>query len=108
MPFFFPPNVTDLLQPVDHHLAQQLKKQMADLLDQRLLEDEAFANEWLGVEEGTMPAWKVRVVLSKLAGEAWEHGCARRNFFKLFQETGCLMPKLGASTEGIAPVKFRA
>jgi len=107
VPFFFPPNVTDLLQPVDHHLAQQLKKQMADLLDQRLLEDEAFANEWLGVEEGTMPAWKVRVVLSKLAGEAWEHVCARRNFVKLFQETGCLMPKLGASTEGIAPVKIQ-
>ena len=44
VPIFFPPNVTDLLQPVYHHLAQQLKKKMADLLDERLLEDAAFAN----------------------------------------------------------------
>jgi len=106
VPFFFPPNVTDLLQPVDHHLAQQLKRRMADLLDKRLLEDEAFANKWLGIEDGTMPAWKVRVVLTQLAGEAWEHVCAHRDFIKLFQETGCLMPKVGASEHGVVPIKI--
>jgi len=106
VPFFFPPNVTDLLQPVDHHLAQQFKRRMADLLDERLLEDEAFANKWLGIEDGTMPAWEVRVQLTRLAGEAWEHVCTHRDFVKLFQETGCLMPKVGACMDGVAPIKI--
>ena len=106
VPFFFPPNVTDLLQPVDHHLAQQFKKKMGDLLDERLLEDEPFANKWLGVEDGTMPAWEVRVQLTRLAGEAWDYVCVHRDFVKLFQETGCLMPKMGACMEGIVPIKI--
>jgi len=104
--FFFPPNVTDLVQPVDHHLAQQLKKTMADMLDDRLLENEAFAQRWLGLEDGTLPAWEVRVALTRLVADAWADVCQKRDFVKLFQETGCLMPKLGVDATGVAPIKI--
>ena len=106
VPFFFPPNVTDLVQPVDHHLAQQLKQKMADLLDVRLVNDDMFGNKWLGLEDGTMPAWEVRVELTRLAADAWEYVCQKRDMVKLFQETGCLMPKLGADSTGVAPIKI--
>ena len=53
-----------------------------------------------------MPAWEVRVVLTRLAGDAWEHVCALKDFVTLFQETGCLIPKLGANTVGIASIKI--
>ena len=104
--YFLPPNRTDMIQPVDRHLAQQVKKKMADLLDQRLVDDEVFRNEWLGIDDGTMPACDVRVALTHFAADAWEHVCAQRNFRKLFEETGCLMPKKEANLDGVACIKI--
>ena len=71
--YFFPPNCTDIIQPVDRHLAQQFKKGMAKLLDERLVNDEQFRSDWFGLEDGTFPAWRVRVEITKFAAEAWDH-----------------------------------
>jgi hypothetical protein len=105
-PWFFPPNCTDLLQPVDRHLARQVKAKVADLLTHRLVEDEPFREAWLGLADGTYPAWKCRVTLTELVGEAWERVCRDRDFRKLGLETGCLMPMSTASREGLAPIKI--
>jgi hypothetical protein len=105
--YFFPPNCTDVIQPVDRHLAQQLKKKMADLLDERLVEDEQFSTDWYGLEAGTFPAWRVRVEITKLAAEAWTFVCERRDFRRLGLETGCLMPKVGVDLANLLPIKIK-
>lgn len=94
-PWYFPPNCTDMIQPVDRHLAVQVKKEMGRLLDDKLLEDEQFAEEYLGLADGTYPQWKCRVLLTHLLSKAWGNVCGKRDFGKLGLETGCVMPKAG-------------
>ena len=95
MMWYFPPGCTDMLQPVDRHLAQQVKQLISQKLEDKLIADNAFADEWLGLEKGTYPAWKCRVLLTQLAGDAWDEVCAKRDFEHLGYETGCLMVREG-------------
>jgi len=40
----------------------------------------SLENAWLGLGDGTFPAWKCRVVLTKFVGEAWEKVSNQRDF----------------------------
>ena len=95
LPWFFPPDCTDMVQPVDRHFAKQLKHKVSELLDSKLANDESFATEWLGLGEGTYPAWKCRVELTRCVGEAWEWLCKERDMLRLGVETGCVMYREG-------------
>lgn len=68
IPWFFPPGTTDILQPIDHHCAVMIKKPMAQLLMDKLASDDAFRDSWLGLSDGTYPAWKCRVLMTLLWG----------------------------------------
>ena len=94
-PWFFPPNCTDIVQPVDRHLAQQVKGYMGRELEAKLAEDAAFAEDWYGLTNGTYPAWKCRVLLTRLAGNAWQRVCEERDMLQLGIETGCVMYRDG-------------
>lgn len=91
VPWFFKPNTTDMVQPVDRHLAEQLKSIMRARLEDKLVEDELFANKWFGQDE-TLPAWKVRVEIAALLEDSWKDLCAGKDFAKLGLQTGCGMP----------------
>ena len=93
--WYLPPNCTDIVQPVDRNLAQQVKMELKRMLETRLADDETFANAWLGVKDGVYPAWRCRVLLTELVGAAWESVCKTRDFERLGFETGCLMVKAG-------------
>jgi hypothetical protein len=80
---------------VDRNVAVQIKRQMAALLEQRMIHDDTFFNEWLGLADGTYPAWKCRVLVTQLLGEAWEKLVNEKDFRKLGLETGNVMPVTG-------------
>jgi hypothetical protein len=103
-PWFFPPNCTDLVQPVDQHVAVQLKKEMGRLLDEKMLSDEDFAREYLGFADGTYPMWKCRVLLTHLLAQAWSSVSAKRDFLALGLRTGCVMPARDMDSSALQPI----
>ncbi len=106
--WYFPPNCTDIIQPVDRHVAVHIKKLMGKGLERRLVEDRTFARDWLGAQDGTYPAWKCRVLMTKLLSEAWKEFCSKKSFRELGLQTGCVMPKKGVdrASLSLAPIKI--
>jgi len=93
--WYFPPNTTDIVQPVDRHLAQQMKVKISRLLDEKLLQDGEFRNRFLGLENGKFSASDCRILLTHLIAQAWKEVSLERNFLELGWHTGCVMPKEG-------------
>ena len=58
------PGGTHLWQVVDDGIGIMLKKEMGEVLDEMLCDDE-FLEEWAS---GVMPAWRVRVLTTQLTG----------------------------------------
>ena len=112
-PFYFPPGTTDLLQPVDHHFAQQVKSHIAKLLENKLINDDIFFDQWLGLTDGCYPAWKCRILITQLVGQAWEDICKIRDMERIGHSTGCLMTKVGCAPplikiDGLSDYSFPA
>jgi len=93
--WFLPPNTTDMVQPVDRHLAQQLKVKVAGLLEDKLIMDETFRKRWMGLDDGTFSASDCRILFTHLISQAWREICRERNFLELGWHTGCVMVKKG-------------
>jgi hypothetical protein len=89
--WLLPPNCTDLIQPVDRHLAQQLKMRIRSLLEDRLVDDPAFQERWLSKGDADLRAKDVRILLTHIVTEAWKQICRERNFLELGLSTGCVM-----------------
>jgi hypothetical protein len=97
--WLLPKNCTDLVQPVDRHLAKQLKHRIKLLLEDELVKDEAFRSKWLGLAETDLKAKEVRILMTRLVSEAWRQICRDRNFSHLGLQTGCVMVKQGVDRE---------
>ena len=74
------PNCTDLIQLIDAEIGLSLKTRMGKALDDWLLLKDSVTNTpnyslWLGAEGHCYPAWKRRVLISKLAADAWDSMC---------------------------------
>jgi hypothetical protein len=104
--WLLPPNCTDLIQPVDRHLAQHLKMRIRNLLEDKLMADEAFHQRWLGKGDADLRAKDVRILLTQIVAEAWKQICRDRNFFELGLSTGCVMvkPAVDRDREGLANI----
>ncbi|CEP02794.1 hypothetical protein PBRA_002761 [Plasmodiophora brassicae] len=89
----FPPNVTDLLQPVDAGAGRMMKYLIASRLDAQMDDDAAFSSKWLG---GKFTASERRVLITNWVGEAWERLCQAGYIHKYFEKTGCLLGTVGA------------
>jgi hypothetical protein len=90
----FPAGCTDILQPLDQHFNRYLKKNIGELLDGKLANDEEFQASWLGIKE-PCPAWKRRAIISHIVFTAYENVCKTFDFTKLGFSTGVVMVKTG-------------
>jgi hypothetical protein len=71
-------------QVVDDSIGYSVKREMGELLDERL-EDNDFYNEWTG---GAMSASRVRILTTEFLGEAWERVQARVDILGIFMKKG--------------------
>ncbi|KAK3245648.1 hypothetical protein CYMTET_44798 [Cymbomonas tetramitiformis] len=98
--WYFKPNCTDLLQPVDRHIAQYLKSLIAKELENWLEDDDNLA-KW---ESGQFTASERRVLLTLWSGEAYEKLCAMLEFLqKSFLGSGCLLTVDLSDVDKVAP-----
>ncbi|KAK3234854.1 hypothetical protein CYMTET_54912 [Cymbomonas tetramitiformis] len=98
--WYFKPNCTDLLQPVDRHIAQYLKSLIAKELENWLEDDDNLA-KW---ESGQFTASERRVLLTLWSGEAYEKLCAMMDFLqKSFLGSGCLLTVDFSDVDKVAP-----
>ncbi|KAK3247840.1 hypothetical protein CYMTET_42675 [Cymbomonas tetramitiformis] len=94
------PNCTDLLQPVDRHIAQYLKTLIAKELENWLEDDDNLA-KW---ESGQFTASERRVLLTLWSGEAYEKLCTMQDFLqKSFRGSGCLLTVDLSDIDKVAP-----
>jgi len=103
-----PTDTTDNIQPVDQHIGIELKKLAAAEQLAKLQNDDAFAADWLGVSNGTYPAWKTRVAVTHFVGEAWKKLIRKRDFLHTGLRTGCVMVREGVRRvdHGLAEIKI--
>ena len=106
--WLLPPNCTDLIQPVDRHLAQHLKTRIRQLLEDKLASDGAFHERWLGKGDADLRAKDVRILMTHLVAEAWKQICRDRDFAELGLSTGCVMvrPTVDREREKIANIRI--
>ncbi|KAK3285794.1 hypothetical protein CYMTET_6610, partial [Cymbomonas tetramitiformis] len=98
--WYFTPNCTDLLQPVDRHFAQYLKTLIAAELELWLEDDDNLA-KW---ESGQFTASERRVSLTHWCGKAWDKVCKMDDFIeKSFKGAGCLLTADMSELEAVAP-----
>ncbi|KAK3237238.1 hypothetical protein CYMTET_52672 [Cymbomonas tetramitiformis] len=98
--WYFTPNCTDLLQPVDRHFAQYLKTLIAAELELWLEDDDNLA-KW---ESGQFTASERRVLLTHWCGKAWDKVCKMDDFIeKSFKGAGCLLTADMSELEAVAP-----
>eukprot|EP00854_Cymbomonas_tetramitiformis_P028887 gene28887-35885_t len=98
--WYFSPNCTDLLQPVDRHFAQYLKTLIAAELEGWLEDDDNLA-KW---ESGQFTASERRVLLTHWCGLAWEKVCKMNGFIlKSFKGCGSLLTVDLSELEAVAP-----
>lgn len=69
---------------VDDTFGFAVKREMACILDEEL-EDNDFYEKWTG---GVMPAWRVRVLVTKHLGEAWKRVQTRVDALEIFKKKG--------------------
>ncbi|KAK3255531.1 hypothetical protein CYMTET_35291 [Cymbomonas tetramitiformis] len=84
LPWYFLPQCTDLLQPVDRHVAQMLKLLVA-AEQESWLEDDANLDKW---ESGLLTASERRILLTWWSGEALEKLWKKHSAQKAFDGTG--------------------
>jgi DDE superfamily endonuclease len=92
-----PSDCTDNIQPLDRHIMKQLKKRIGLILERMLDEDVELNQAWYNMNDKTLPAWKVRVLVTQIVGDAWEEICKEKDFLKTGLETGCVMFRKGAA-----------
>ncbi|KAK3285298.1 hypothetical protein CYMTET_7088 [Cymbomonas tetramitiformis] len=98
--WYFSPNCTDLLQPVDRHFAQYLKTLIAAALEQWLEDDNNLA-KW---ESGQFTASERRILLTHWCGQAWEKVSKMHDFAeKSFKGSGCLLTVDMSELKAVAP-----
>ncbi|CEO98379.1 hypothetical protein PBRA_006493 [Plasmodiophora brassicae] len=83
----FPPNVTDLLQPVDAGAGRMMKYLIASRLDNQMDNDAAFSSKWLA---GRFTAPERRILITRWVGEAWEELCQAGYIRKYFEKIAYL------------------
>lgn len=79
------PGATHLWQVIDDGIGIMIKNEMTEQLDKKLADDEEFYQEWTS---GALPAWKVRVLVTFLAGEAWDEVQKRLDALQIFKNKG--------------------
>ncbi|KAK3237532.1 hypothetical protein CYMTET_52402 [Cymbomonas tetramitiformis] len=84
LPWYFLPQCTDLLQPVDRHVAKMLKLLVA-AEQESWLEDDANLDKW---ESGLLTASERRILLTWWSGEALEKLWGKHSAQKAFDGTG--------------------
>ncbi|KAK3243248.1 hypothetical protein CYMTET_47087 [Cymbomonas tetramitiformis] len=87
LPWYYKPNCTDLLQPVDRHIAQQLKLLIA-VEQEGWLEDDSNLDKW---ESGLLTASERRILLTWWCGEAYDNLWKKYDSKKPFEGTGSLL-----------------
>ena len=85
-----PAGVTSEIQLIDDGVGYALKREMGHLLD-RWLEDDINMEKWTNSDGQKMAMWEKRVLLTNLAGEAWEAICSRFDFEKAATRIGLRM-----------------
>lgn len=71
-------------QVIDDGIGYDTKREMAEILDERL-SDDAFYEMWTA---GVLPVWRVRVLLTEFLGEAWDRVTARLDAEAMFKKKG--------------------
>jgi len=79
------PGATHLWQVIDDGIGIMVKNEMTEQLDKKLADDDEFYAEWTS---GAMPAWKVRVLITFLAGEAWDEVQKCLDALQIFKNKG--------------------
>jgi DDE superfamily endonuclease./Tc5 transposase DNA-binding domain. len=89
---YFPPNMTNVLQPIDAGIGRSLRTFIGHQLDAWLMSDDNLA-----LWEATMTAPERRILMSKFVGEAMRMLMADKNDsvrVGSFERTGCLITLL--------------
>jgi hypothetical protein len=91
-PAFTPPDCTDVVAPVDHHVGAALKHVMGKLYHAAL---EANYDEWT---TNGLPSWKRRVLMAEWTALAWHTVIKRKTtlLWKAFVSTGFCIAKDGS------------
>lgn len=92
-----PTGVTSEIQLIDDGIGYAVKNEMGYALDVWLSKDENL-ELWTSA---SFPMWKKRVLITRLAAEAWEKVCSRFDFEKAATRIGMLMTIDGTNDEQI-------
>ena len=87
-------NATDITQLVDMGLGKALKVRIGVLQDEWLAEDKNDVL-WAGV----FPMWKKRVVITQIAGQAWDELCHTFYFAAAARKIGMFMTRDGTNDD---------
>jgi hypothetical protein len=99
IPAFTPPNCTDCVSPVDHHIGMRLKAMMAEEYEKEYEKDE---EAWhLPKRQGGLGDKKKRMLVARWASHAWQRLCTEgKHLIKdSFVATGFLLAKDGSENE---------
>lgn len=107
-PYYLPPNTTHMLQPIDHHIGAEIKREIAALYEAH---SSRLREVWmLSKTNKSLSAQRVRVFMLQWVKIAWEKIVAKPGFIlKSFTSTGVLIPMSGAHQivhEGYKQVKL--
>ena len=75
--------MTDNIQPIDAGIGKDVKDEMGHALDEKMQDDDFF-KDWC---DG-LPAWRKRVLMTRLLAAAWTKVCEKWDFRKLGQKLG--------------------
>ena len=75
---------THMWQVIDDGIGYDTKREMGEILDEEPSMDE-FYEEWAA---GVMPVWRVRVLMTKSVGEAWDRVTARLDAEAVLKKKG--------------------
>eukprot|EP00474_Spongospora_subterranea_P005982 CRZ06440.1 hypothetical protein [Spongospora subterranea] len=84
---YFPPNVTDMIQPIDAGAGRMMKYHVALQLDKEL-ENPAFLSKWT---DGKFSARERRILITKWVGNAFDEIIKLGRVHRYFEKTGCLL-----------------
>jgi hypothetical protein len=94
LPFYTPPDCTDVLAPCDHHVFARLKKLIKDYYRQASSDQR---DVWASSENNELTASKRRILLATWVSLAWDTLCSGSDsgefFTKAFTSTGFLMKR---------------
>ncbi|XP_065060635.1 uncharacterized protein LOC135687930 [Rhopilema esculentum] len=97
--YMLPEYQTDKVQPIDAGIGRFMKLKIGNALDKWLEIDEKV-EKW----HGKMSAKERRILMTKLAGDAWDEMQHYKDIFrKAFKRTGCLMTVDGSGDNLVRP-----